>query len=61
MKTKFYRCNLFTYYYGHGIFWFRLIRWGLSFKHINDYAFSESEERAPKGILYYYWLINFIK
>ena len=60
-KSKFYRCKLFSFYNGNGLFWFRFVKWGLSFKHINNYSFTTEEEKDPKGMFFYYWLISFIK
>ena len=60
-KSKFYKCELFSYYYGNGLFWFRIANIGLSFKHINKYNFTSGEERDPKGLFFYYWLISIIK
>lgn len=60
-NSKFYTCSVFGFYSGNGIFWVRLLKWKLSFKHINDYKFSESEEKDPKGFFFYYWLINLTK
>jgi len=60
-KSKFYRCELFSYYKGNGLFWFRIFNWKLSFKHINEYHFTTQEEKDPKGLFFYYWLINFGK
>jgi len=60
-KNRFFKCWLFSFYKGHGLFWFRIFKWGLSFKHINNYKFTPEEEKNPKGLFFYYWLINFNK
>lgn len=60
-KINFYRCKLFSFYRGNGLFWFRIFNVGLSFKHINNYYFTIEEEKDPKGLFFYYWLISFIK
>lgn len=62
MKNSiFYKCWLFSYYKGNGLFWFTIFKWGLSFKHIHDYKFTTKEQTDPKGIFFEYWLINLIK
>ena len=63
MKNKFYKCILFSYYYGNGLFWFKILNIGLSFKHINNYNFGNGDittNGTPKGIFFKYWLINII-
>lgn len=59
-KSKFFKCGLFSFYKGNGLFWFRIFKWGLSFKHVHNYVFTVQEEKNPKGYFFYYWLINFI-
>ena len=60
-KSKFYKCDLFSYYYGNGLFWFRIFNLGLSFKNIYKYSFSKNENKNPKGMFINKWLITFIK
>ena len=55
MKSKFYRCAVFSFYIGEGIRWFKLFKLKLSFKHINKYKFKTND---PDGIFIGYWLIN---
>lgn len=56
-KNKFFKCILFSYFYGGGLFWFRIFNIGLSFKNILTYNFKNEK---PKGIFIKYWLINII-
>ena len=60
-KNRFYRCEWFTFYEGQGLIMFRIFNWVLSFRHINDYKFTEQEKKEPEGWFFYYWLINFKK
>ena len=63
MRNKFYKCDLFSYYYGNGLFWFKILNTGLSFKHINNYEFGDDDKTLKgnfKGVFFKYWLINII-
>jgi hypothetical protein len=55
MKTKFFKCALFSFYLGNGIKWFKIFKLKLSFKHIENYDFKTNK---PKGIYLGYWLIS---
>jgi len=55
-KAKFYRCFLFSFYLGHGLFWFKILGMGLSFKNILTYNFSK--KNTYEGLLVKKWLIN---
>lgn len=59
MSNIFYKCKLFSYYNGNGVFWFRIFNYGLSFKHILKYKFGKTENK--NGLFIGPWLINIIK
>ena len=58
MKNKFFKCKWFSYYHGNGLFWFKVLNLGLSFKNILRYEFGKNKE--IKGVIFSYWLINII-
>jgi hypothetical protein len=63
MSKKFYKCDLFSYYYGNGLFWFKILNIGLSFKHIYNYKFNINDKNMDgtfKGMFFKYWLVNII-
>jgi hypothetical protein len=55
MKTKFYKCAIFSFYIGKGIMWFKLFKLKLCFRHINEYEFTIDN---PKGFFWGNWLID---
>lgn len=57
-RVKFYSCFIFTYYYGGGLFWFKILGLGLSFKNIFTYDFTTKKH---EGWFFNKWLINFAK
>ena len=59
-KSSFYKCLIFSYYYGIGLFWFKILTIGLSFKHIANYKFTKIEPKPNKGIFFGYWYIELI-
>lgn len=59
-KDKFFKCAIFSYFYGGGLFWFRIFNLGLSFKDILTYDFKGKTPNTYKGIFFNRWLITII-
>ena len=56
MKTKFYKCLFFSYYFSKGLKWFKLFGVKISFKHIINYNFKKTDQN--KGFFIGWWLIT---